>query len=320
MELRLALAAAEVAQVNAEVAQVEAETARNASEAALKLRDEFLSVAAHELKTPMTSLFGAVQLLERQFAPHRELVAHDRARVARSLEMIHRQSAKAAQMTDALLDISRLHGGKLRLKPELTDVGALVRQVVAQAEAKIEGQAALFPCVTDQLPCPIRPMLPPQPVLVHVDPLRLEQVLTNLVDNAIRYSPNGGEIEVRLDQPGNGRAQSPASGTSGASALPRAQDRPRDPARSEDVLRLEVRDHGLGIPEEKRSGIFERYFQAHGDGHRSGLGLGLYISREIVTLHGGRIDVDFPADGGTRFVVALPCHCAHTLDAAAVGR
>ena len=109
-----------------------------------------------------------------------------------------------------------------------------------------------------------------------VDPLRLEQVLTNLLDNAIKYSPDGGTIEV---------------------AVSRSMD---------DALEIAIRDHGPGVPPEKRSLIFERFYQAHGNGHKSGLGLGLYVSRQIVELHGGEITAEFPSDGGSRFVVVLP--------------
>jgi signal transduction histidine kinase len=101
-------------------------------------------------------------------------------------------------------------------------------------------------------------------------------VLTNLLDNARKYSPEGGAVEVSLRSLDGGGAE------------------------------LAVRDFGLGIPHEKRGQIFERFYQAHGEGHRSGLGLGLFISRQIVSLHGGEIHAEFPDDGGTRFVVRLP--------------
>jgi signal transduction histidine kinase len=100
-------------------------------------------------------------------------------------------------------------------------------------------------------------------------------VLTNLLDNAIKYSPDGGAITVTLGQ-------------------------------TPEELTVSVRDHGLGIPPEQRGRIFDRFFQAHQDAHRSGLGLGLYISQQIVELHGGQITVEFPPDGGTCFVVHLP--------------
>jgi signal transduction histidine kinase len=106
--------------------------------------------------------------------------------------------------------------------------------------------------------------------------MRLEQVLTNLLDNAIKYSPEGTEVEVTLA-----------------------------PVES-DMVELTVRDHGSGIPVENREQLFQRFYQAHANGHQGGMGLGLYISRQIVELHGGTIDAEFPTDGGTRFVVRLP--------------
>ena len=116
----------------------------------------------------------------------------------------------------------------------------------------------------------------PEALEACLDSLRVEQVLCNLLENAVKYSPDGGRIEVTLSQHG--------------------------PAAAE----LSVRDGGLGIPPEKRARIFERFYQAHGEGHRSGLGLGLFISRQIVELHGGEIWAEFPDDGGARFRVRLP--------------
>ena len=110
-----------------------------------------------------------------------------------------------------------------------------------------------------------------------VDPLRLEQVLTNLVGNALKYSPEGGPIALTL-------AVDPGAGT----------------------VRLAVRDRGLGIPEERRAHIFDRFYRAHADDHRSGLGLGLYISQQIVALHGGHLTAEFPPEGGSLFLITLP--------------
>jgi signal transduction histidine kinase len=112
--------------------------------------------------------------------------------------------------------------------------------------------------------------------MADVDALRVEQVLSNLLDNAVKLSPDGGPIDVCLTQ------------------------------RATFSVELSVRDHGLGIPPEKREQIFERFYQAHGHDHRSGLGLGLYISRQMVELHGGEMRAEFPPDGGSRFVVRLP--------------
>ena len=116
--------------------------------------------------------------------------------------------------------------------------------------------------------------------MASVDPVRFEQVIANLLDNAIKYSPDGGPIELELTRPSAASVQ------------------------------LAVRDHGLGIAPERRSQIFDRFYQAHGEGYRSGMGLGLYISRQIVELHGGELWAEFPPDGGSRFVVRLPVRMA----------
>ena len=121
----------------------------------------------------------------------------------------------------------------------------------------------------------------PDTVEIVADPLRIEQVLTNLVDNAVKYSPAGSTIEVAV-RPGP------------------------------DCAELMVRDHGMGIPPEHQQRIFDRFFQAHVGEHASGMGLGLYISQEIVRHHGGTIRVEAPEDGGTRMIVRLPREAAPT--------
>jgi PAS domain S-box-containing protein len=236
--------------------------ARAAAEAALRVRDEFLSIAAHDLRTPLTALSGYAQLLLGQLKREGQL---EPERVGQALQTITDQAKKLARLLDRLLDVSRVEGDKLVLERHPTDLAGLVEQVVARARANTDRHA-----ITLAVPASLE---------ARVDPLRLEQVLTNLVDNAIKYSPDGGPIEVVLARPGDG----------GGAAV-----------------EMSVRDRGLGIPPEKRGQIFERFFQAHGNGHVRGLGLGLYISRQIVELHGGEIRAEFPPDGGTRFVVRLP--------------
>jgi signal transduction histidine kinase len=229
--------------------------------AAVGLRDEFMSVAAHELKTPMTSLRGYAQLLSREF-DRGEVANPERAR--RAATTIQVQSDKLARLVGQLLDISRIQSGKLAIELKPADLSELVHDVVDAARTQLK-RHTLLARLPDELP-------------TIIDPLRIEQVLTNLVDNAIKYSPEGGQIDVSL------------------TAEP-------------DMIRLAVRDHGVGIPPEHRAHIFDRFYQAHAGGpltSMAGMGLGLYISREIVELHGGTIDAEFPDDGGTRFVVTLP--------------
>jgi signal transduction histidine kinase len=118
--------------------------------------------------------------------------------------------------------------------------------------------------------------LPDAPVVVNADPGRLEQVVSNLLDNAVKFSPHDAAIDVEL------------AATTSASA------------------RLLIRDRGFGIPPEHREHIFERFHQAHAESHRSGIGLGLYIAKQIVDLHGGTIDIDSSVSDGTQVAVNLP--------------
>jgi signal transduction histidine kinase len=233
--------------------------ARQDAEAALRVRDEFLAIAAHELRTPLTGLSGHVQLMQRQLTRHGQLAPE---RIEHALRAMAGQADKLARLLTQLLDVSRIDAGKLALDPEPTDIVALLEQVAADAQARDERHAVTLST----------------PASMHgwVDPLRLEQVLLNLLDNAAKHSPDGASIDISLAQ------------------------------RSEAMLELAVRDRGPGIPPANRAQIFERYFQARAQGHRNGLGLGLYISRQIVELHGGRISAEFPADGGTRIVARMP--------------
>ena len=228
---------------------------------AVSIRDEFLSVAAHELKTPLTSLRGYAQLLAREF-DRSEAVNPERAR--RAATTIQVQSDKLTRLVSQLLDISRLQSGMLAVERRSADLSELVRGVVDAARGRLKHHTLLARL--------------PETLGVLIDPLRIEQVVTNLLDNAIKYSPDGGRIDVKLR------------------SLPHS-------------VELSVRDHGIGVPPEHRAYIFDRFYQAHAGGaltSLAGMGLGLYISRQIVELHGGTIAAEFPEDGGTRFVVRLP--------------
>lgn len=241
------------------------ENARLHAEAqrATQVRDEFLSIAAHELKTPVTSLRGYAQLLMRNAENP------DPTMLARALGTINVQSDKLVELTGKLLDVSRIDSGKLRLEPRAVDIAQLVRDCVVTARETTELHTLQ--------------VRTPQSAMAWIDPLRFEQVLANLLTNAVKYSPSGGEIDVSLEPLGDA------------------------------YIQLRVRDHGLGIPPDRRERLFDRMYQAHGDGYLSGLGLGLYISRQIVELHGGRIEAQFPADGGTQMCVTLPLGSAPQL-------
>lgn len=228
---------------------------------AIQIREEFLSVAAHELKTPITGMRGFAQLLTRQLSKSETL---DPVRVNRALANINEQSEKLVRLVSQLLDISRIEAGRLALETKLTNLKILSEEVIAQAQTRLSSDKHKFVLHS------------PPSVDALVDPVRFEQVLVNLVDNAIKYSPAGGLIELEISQPEPG------------------------------CVVLSVTDQGIGIPPENRDRIFERFYQAHERAYLSGMGLGLYITRQIVELHNGQIEAHFPEGGGTRFVIRLP--------------
>lgn len=251
----------ELAKELARRASIAMENARLYREAqqAVQLRNEFLSVAAHELKTPITSLRGFSQAVIRQFEIEHRI---DERRVHRAFQVIDQQSEKLTRLVSQLLDLSRIDAGRLSLEREELELGELVRGVVEAVQgASPHWDVALH----------IH-----EPIWIAGDAVRLGQVLRSLLDNAIRYSPGGGKIDVDVWSPVIGQAK------------------------------LAVRDRGVGIPLEHRDKLFGRFHQAHSSDHVSGLGLGLHLSKHIVELHEGTIEAEFPPDGGTRFVVTLP--------------
>jgi len=228
-------------------------------ESALDERDAFIHIASHELRTPLTTLRGYAQLGLRSL--HRG-DGIDVDRLDRALRSIEQQTEKLNRLVAQLLDVSQLDTGQLALVPEPGDLGGLVESVVAAGAARTDRHTITLAAETG--------------IEAVVDVLRLEQVLTNLLDNAMKYSPAGGAIEVSLAR------------------------------RGLNCVEFAVRDHGLGVPPEARQRLFERYFRGHAADHYSGMGLGLAISRQIVELHGGELRAEFPEDGGSRFVVSLP--------------
>jgi PAS domain S-box-containing protein len=226
---------------------------------AIGARDEFLSVAAHELKTPLTSMLGFAQMLLKYLTPERQI---DEYIVHRALQAIEQQSERLARLVTRLLDIARIEGGRLAIEPMQTDIVPLVDGVVDTMQSS-----------TSEHTLTLRA---PKALKAFVDPLRLEQVVTNLIDNAVKFSPHGAQIDVELSTTSVG------------------------------MVRLTVTDQGPGIPVEGRQRIFDRFYQARSGDQASGMGLGLYICRQIVEQHRGSIDAEFPSEGGTRFVVVLP--------------
>ncbi|MFP2932214.1 PAS domain-containing protein [Pyxidicoccus sp. 3LG] len=229
---------------------------REAQEA-IRVRDDFLSIASHELKTPLTPLSLRLATLERKLE-RGEHVDPSTLRHARQ------HLLRITGLINDLLDASRIEAGRLALHPEATRLDSLVEHVLQAMEVHRGKHEVHFE-------------RPSRPIQVNVDPYRLEQVIANLVENAFKYSPDGGTIRVELHKRG-------------------------------ELALLSVSDPGIGIPPDQQKLLFDRYFRARNVSSRSygGLGLGLYISRDIVERHGGRIWVESEVGRGSTFYVALP--------------
>jgi signal transduction histidine kinase len=213
-------------------------------QAAQRIKDDFLSIVSHELRTPLTSIQGYSQLLEGrlrgEFRGESKEMAH--------LRVIRSQVGRMRRLVDDLLDVSRIdRRGGVSIEPTDFDLAEEVRGAAVRIGREH----------------PDRPIevTVPERMEVHADRDRLDQVLTNLIENAVKYSPDGGPIRVVAEGRGG-------------------------------EVEVRIADVGVGIPEEHRDHVFERFYQADGDAGRrrfGGLGLGLYISRAIIDAHAGRI-------------------------------
>jgi len=233
--------------------------ARTEAEASNRAKDEFIAMISHELRTPLGAILIWTQLLRNEQL--------DEAATARALGMIERSTRTLAQLIDDLLDVSRIIAGKLRIEARPVDLVAVVDAALAAAQLPAESKKIRIDCVVDG---PIEP--------VSGDPDRLQQVLGNLIANALKFTPEGGRIEVKL-------------------------------SRVRAHARLTVRDSGIGIEPDFLPFIFERFRQADSTSTRTqkGLGLGLAITRHLVELHGGSVEASSEGPGqGATFTVTLP--------------
>jgi PAS domain S-box-containing protein len=236
------------------------QAARAEAEAAVLVREAFLSIAAHELKTPLTALLGFTHVLQRSSKTALELPDRDR----KALRAIGEQGKRLNRLIEALLDLSRIQLGRLSIEEQAVDVNAMARRVVAELEPTLEQHSLHIQ--TDDQPC-----------IVLGDELRLEQVLHNLLQNAIKYSPDGGPILVRV-------------------------------VHNHGQIRFSVTDRGIGIPEAAQDFLFLQFYRGSNVDPRqiSGLGIGLYVVSQIVSLHGGTIEVVSQEGQGSTFTVVLP--------------
>jgi signal transduction histidine kinase len=227
--------------------------------AANRAKDQFLAAMSHELRTPLTAITGAVRILQSR------KIAETKAQSI--LEILDRNVGTLKRLLDDLLDCSRIASGKLSLELVPTD---LVESIAAAVET-MRHKAADAKVTLDV-------SVPANPLTVDGNPLRLQQVVWNLIDNAIKFTPAGGHIHVSL-------------------------------ASVDDDVELIVSDSGIGLSDEDKERIFEPFAQAHGSEalKKGGLGLGLALVRTLTELHSGRVHVESAGPGhGARFIVKLP--------------
>ncbi|MFP2960734.1 PAS domain S-box protein [Myxococcus sp. 1LA] len=226
----------------------------------IRSRDEFLSIASHELKTPVTSMKLRAQQLGRTLA-RQESGQVPVEKVAALLDVFGDQLRRLSHLVDHLLDVSRVNERRVDLRREAMDLAAVARDVTGH----LRGQMIRAGCAFE--------LVAPIPVIGRWDRLRMEQVMINLLTNAMKYGA-GEPIRMEVSQVGEG-------------------------------ARIRIQDHGVGIPLEAQSRIFERFERAASRNY-GGLGLGLFITRRLVEAHGGTIRVESQPGQGATFVVDLP--------------
>jgi signal transduction histidine kinase len=220
----------------------------------------FLSIISHELKTPLSVINGFLSLILD------ERYENDAAHLREAVQISKRRGEQLSRMIDELIDLSRLDARAMVLRRVPTDVAALLREIGEDFQEEFRRRELRFSL-----------RLPPDLPQLVCDPDKLRQVFTNLVGNALKFSPDGGEIELGAEN------------------------------RSEEIL-LTCRDTGIGIPDAERERIFEKFYQVDSSATRrfGGAGLGLSIVREIVLLHGGQIWVESTPGHGSTFFISLP--------------
>jgi PAS domain S-box-containing protein len=219
-------------------------------------KDEFLAMLAHELRNPLAPLSAALGLLRNP--------GGDRERV---LAIADRQTQQLARLVDDLLDASRITQGKIALRSEVVSLADVVARAIEASKPAIEARGQVF-----------RVDLPPEPVRLQADPVRLAQVIANLLDNAAKYTPDGGFVGLSAERDG-------------------------------DEIVLHVRDTGAGLAPELLPNVFDLFVQGDRslDRPHGGLGIGLTIVKRLVELHGGRVEARSAGAGtGSEFVVRLP--------------
>jgi signal transduction histidine kinase len=226
-----------------------------------QMKSDFVSTVSHELRTPLTSIYGFAETLLRQ-----DVQFGDEERET-FLRYIASEAERLTGIVDALLNVARLDTGDLHVNIAPVDVRPVVSEVVSSAEAVGENGHRF---VVD---------LPTEPLRAEADPDKLRQIVAQLVDNAVKYSPGGGTVTIAA-------------------------------RRKTETVEFSVADEGIGIPQAEQQRIFRKFYRADspvdGDEPRSGTGLGLFIAQGLVTAMGGRIWVESAEGRGSSFAFELP--------------
>jgi signal transduction histidine kinase len=235
--------------------ETEAESSRH--------KDEFLAMLGHELRNPLAAILNAKDILQN--------LPIDDSRAVRAIGVVARQSLHLRRMVEDLIDLTRISHGKLKLQKERIELRAVIDQSVEATRARFELRRQR-----------LSTNIPDAPIALDADPIRLTQLLSNLLDNAAKYTPDGGKVSIEVTL-------------------------------EEDHVCIAVRDSGIGIPKEQLEGIFDLFTQldeSHTTASR-GLGVGLALVRSLAELHGGSIDAASWGPGqGSLFTVCLPISAA----------
>ena len=225
-------------------------------------KDEFLAMLGHELRNPLAAISSAASVLQKVVAAEPSI-----KHASHAVDIVARQARQVTRMIDDLLDVSRISNGKLQLRTKSIELQTVVADAIEATRSQIERRR-------HQLSVD----LPTAPIILEADPSRLAQLLTNLIDNAAKYTPDGGRIWLSADV-------------------------------AKGALQIVIRDTGIGIRPEHLTSIFDLFTQVDGPLDRAGggLGLGLTVVRQLVEMHGGSVEAHSEGPGkGSRFTIRLP--------------
>lgn len=235
------------------------------AQAAIRDREQFLSIAAHELRTPLTSLLGRAELMQRRVRLEHVVGERD----LRSIQVVVDQSKRLNTMIATLLDLSRIQTGQFVMQRVPLDLCALLRRMIEEFQSALERHTLVY---TEAI----------HSIVVLGDEIRLEQAFVNLLQNAVKYSPDGGVVRV-------------------------------DVTTQDNTVQVSISDEGIGIPAEALPNLFSRFYRASNtvSGSISGMGIGLFVVKEIIDRHEGTVSVRSFQNEGSTFTISLPIASPH---------